>query len=184
MLRDDAAFFRLLHAAKYEGRAAVLAPLATAFGLWAAPFLRPWSETSVVPVPDDPRRRRERGGSSAELLARAVSQAAALPLGLSWLTRRRGVPPLARLRGAHARRNALRGVMGVGRIAEARRGSVLVLVDDQVTTGSTLAAAARLLTARGHRVLALALAGAAAAPRELDLDTRGACSLESTGSSR
>ncbi len=165
--RDDPSFFRLLHAAKYEGRRDLRTVLVARFARWAAPSLRRWGESMVVPVPDDPLRRRQRGFSLVEELAEALAEASGRPLARSLLRRRKSTTALARLPPGAPRRRALQGVIGVGRLAEIPRRTPLVLVDDQVTTGSTLMCCHELLRARGHPTLAVALGGALRAPREL-----------------
>jgi predicted amidophosphoribosyltransferase len=56
---------------------------------------------------------------------------------------------------------------GSGRIAEIARDRPIVLVDDQVTTGSTVSAIVSLLGARGNPLLVLSLAASTAAPGEV-----------------
>jgi ComF family protein len=100
---------------------------------------------AVVPVPLHRARLRERGYDQALELARPVAAALALPLRADALVRTRATSAQTEL-GARARRRNLRG-------AFALRGAPLpphvALVDDVMTTGATLAEAARVLRAGG-----------------------------------
>ncbi len=165
--RDDPAFFRILHPIKYGGRRPLLEPLVEEFGAWARAELADAEGVWVLPIPDDPRRLRERGYSINAELATGVARACSLPCLPGALVRRRAAPALAKLEGAVERRRVLNGVFGMGRLAELPLGCPVLLVDDQVTTGATLEACLPLLRARRHRVVALALAGAALAPNEV-----------------
>jgi ComF family protein len=102
----------------------------------------------VVPVPQHPRRLRVRGFNPAALLARSVARELAAPFDPVLLERVRDTSSQTGLTRNQRRRN-VHGAFRVrpGRVVPAR----LLLVDDVVTTGSTLAAAARVLRRAGAR---------------------------------
>jgi ComF family protein len=101
---------------------------------------------AVVPVPLHPRRLRERGFSPAALLARALAREARVPFSAALLERVRDTRSQTELSRA-ARRQNVAGAFAARRVAPAR----LWLVDDVVTTGSTLAEAALALRRAGAR---------------------------------
>ena len=100
----------------------------------------------IVPVPLHPRRLRARGFNPAGVLAREVARALSAPLDLVALVRTRDTPSQTGLTRAARQRN-LRGAFAARRPLEAQLR--VWLVDDVVTTGSTLRAAAEALRRAG-----------------------------------
>ena len=102
----------------------------------------------VIPVPLHRRRLRERGFNPAALLARSLARVQRLPFDPVALERIRDTPSQTGLSRTERRRN----VRGAFRAAACARISERVwLVDDVVTTGSTLTAAAVALRRAGAR---------------------------------
>lgn len=140
---------RLMHALKDHHRRALAGVLAR---ITAEAIGAPAAGAVLVPVPLSPARLRERGFNQAELMARALGGAWARPV----------VHALARADGAShqrgaARHDRLRQVQGAFTAVQAPLHAVLV--DDVLTTGATLSAAARALRAAGcARVGAVATA--------------------------
>lgn len=149
----------------------VLAPLLTpalAQGLLEVMRVAPGRRVVVVPIPSRPGAVRARGQRPVERLARAAL--AGLPTVLSATAGRRGVALIPALRVGRVadqaglpvdrRRENLHGAMWVRR--SARRlvaGAACLLVDDIVTTGSTLIEGAQtLLQAGADAVLAATVA--------------------------
>src|SRR5262245_58123434 len=133
-----------LHRLKYAGERRLAAPLGEAIA-------RRWSKAGaggdmLVPVPASPDRVRERGYDQAVLLAHVAARRLGMPC----------VTALARARATAAqfdldRRARGSNVAGAFRLVEpvAVRGRWVVLVDDVVTTGATLAACATALLEGG-----------------------------------
>ena len=100
----------------------------------------------VVPVPLHPARKRERGFNQAELLAELLSARAGLPLRnalerIRYTTTQTAFDRAERMENLH---NAFR----LRKNADVRGWRVL-LIDDVLTTGSTLSECARVLKAAG-----------------------------------
>ncbi|TBR23052.1 ComF family protein [bacterium] len=134
----------LLHAFKYGGRL----DAGRALGDWMAGAWRRHPELgrpdALVPVPLHPARLAERGFNQARVLAERVSSAAGAPVA-ELAARRRRTPPQAQ----RAREERLGRMSGAFRAEPSARGLRLVLVDDAMTSGETLAACASALREAG-----------------------------------
>jgi ComF family protein len=139
---------RLLQRIKYGGRLA----LADWAGGVLAAAVRPvlarraagTGPDRIVALPLAQPRQRERGFNQAREIAARVGEAIALPLAAP-LARISGGPPQAALPWAARHRN----VHGAFAVRTDVRGARIALVDDVMTTGATLAEAARTLTRAG-----------------------------------
>ncbi len=128
--------------------------LAEPFGLLAAQCLR---DRLTVPVdaltwaPLSRKRLRERGFDQAELMAGAAGESLSLPVRPTLLKLRDTVPQSELEEESDRRKNA-RDAYALRPGAEVE-GKTLVLVDDVVTTGSTLGECARVLREAGARAV-------------------------------
>ncbi len=147
----------LLHAFKYRRSTWLRADLCDLLG--GACGLLPSREACdlIVPVPLHPRRQKQRSYNQSALLASALGRRLQIPVGLRYLVRTRKTPSQTRL-NARARRVNVRNAFEVRR-EEWVRGRRILLVDDVMTTGATLDAAARALKRAGAwRVWAVTVA--------------------------
>ena len=139
---------RAVHRLKYRGQTGAARALAgllpAAVGL-AGP-LPP--DTVVVPVPLHAARKRERGFNQAEALAAPLAAALRLRLEPAVLRVRETASQVGLSRGA--RRANLRDAFAAN---ESLAGAAVLLVDDVVTTGSTLGSAAAACRTRGARAV-------------------------------
>jgi ComF family protein len=101
---------------------------------------------ALVPVPLHGRRLRQRGYDQALELARPLAAALALPVRADLLQRIRATAPQSELDAGQRRRNLARAFTVADQAAPPAH---VALVDDVMTTGATLEAAARALTAAG-----------------------------------
>jgi ComF family protein len=148
---------RALHALKYDGERRLAA-------LLGAAVARRWSRAgaagdALVPVPASPDRVRDRGYDQAALIAAEAGRRLGMPV----------IPALERARATTAQFDLDRAAratnlvdafrMRDATVAESVRDRWLVLVDDVVTTGATLAACGQtLLDAGAAAVSAVAVA--------------------------
>lgn len=104
---------------------------------------------ALLPMPLSDARLKERGYNQAALLARRLGRRLGLPVHDSWLLRVAGRERQTAL-PREQRLSNLRGAFAVEPLAlHQLRGRQVALVDDVMTTGATLAEAARILAAAG-----------------------------------
>lgn len=103
----------------------------------------------IVPVPLHYRRLAQRGFNQSAWLGKEISKRSGVPMLVSGLKRGRATPSQGGLTARQRRRNVA-GAFSVARTAAKRiRGAHVVLVDDVLTTGSTLSACTRALKQGG-----------------------------------
>ncbi len=112
------------------------------------------SPDALVPIPAEPKRRRLRGVHVPGLLAGELANRLAVPARFDLLVPARQMPSQKNLSRPERREN-VQGAFRAGPVS----GLDLLLVDDVMTTGATLAEASRVLRSAGaRRVRALVLA--------------------------
>lgn len=147
-LAYDGAARTAVHRLKYSGLRAIAPSM-------ARPMAEALSSSSVradvvVPVPLHPSRLRQRGFNQALLLARPIGEAVGLPVRDDILRRLVAGTPQVDAGSIDERRANVDGAFGLAPGASVA-GLRIVLVDDVLTTGSTLDAAAGALKRGGAR---------------------------------
>lgn len=151
---------------KEQGRFGLTAPLSHLLASAVIQLVRPGRPALMVPVPTSRRSKRARGADVVDELARQSARllkAVGVEIAVSQaLTYARATQDQAGLDAQHRTAN-LSGAMRM-RASRALDGHDVVVVDDILTTGATLAEAVRVLSSHGHRPVGVAVA--AATPRE------------------
>ncbi len=149
----------IIRAFKFDGRRNLAGPLAL---LLATTFLDTWSVQGidlVVPVPLHPRRKRERGYNQAALLGKELADLLGLSCPESVLSRVRATLPQVGLTDTERSQNVRHAFRCIR--PTSIQGRRILLIDDVMTTGSTVASASEsLLDAGAKRVCVLTLARA------------------------
>lgn len=138
---------RAIHGLKYNGELFWIPALEAWFLAGAIPHLGEERWDAVVPVPLHPVRERERGLNQAAILARALSRTRGIPFLPRALKRTRFTETQTHLDRSERQKN-LRGAFRAPRPG-ALAGRRVLLVDDVLTTGSTLSECAATLRAGG-----------------------------------
>ncbi len=150
----EGAVREMVHSFKYGN----LRAAAPTLGALLADHLKrnPIAADVLMPVPLHGSSERWRGYNQAELLARAIARETGTPLESRALRRTKKTLPQMSMHG-YARR--MGNIEGAFDCAGDLRGASVLLIDDVVTTGSTMSACAQALKASGAgSVLGLALA--------------------------
>jgi ComF family protein len=155
VFRFEGVIKKAVHQFKYNN----LRDLAGPLGGYLAEYMKLHDLTAdaLVPVPLHKSRLRERGYNQSELLAIMIHRLTDTPVFVDTLRKTRSTRPQAESQSVTDRRNA---------VADAFRcynssltGRSVILIDDVATSGATLNACARALTAGGAaEVRALTLA--------------------------
>ena len=132
---------RLIQALKYGHQLA----LATWFGHCLSREIDAAGHDLVLPLPLHPARLQTRGFNQSAEIARAISHALGIPMNASCLIRTRPTPPQA----AQPLKERARNVRGAFECSADLGGKRVLLVDDVMTTGSTLRECARILKLHG-----------------------------------
>ena len=137
---------QLVHSLKYANFRAVAPDMARLLADLPGP--RPVPGEVIVPVPLHPRRERARGYNQSELLARTVGKRMGLPVRPGIVRRVRNTPPQVSIENYEERRSNIEGSFAC---PAGLSGESVLLMDDVVTTGSTMSACAAALKAAGAR---------------------------------
>ena len=159
----DGAIREAIHELKYRNLRAVAPRLGGLLSGWMEKD--PVPGDVLVPVPLHRRQLRSRGYNQSAMLAKEVSKRTGLAAAWDAVTRIRDSVPQVSL---SSRLERARNVEGSFRCVGNVRGARVILVDDVVTTGSTMSACVEALKSAGARSvwgIALARQHYAAAPR-------------------
>lgn len=141
----------LIHCLKYQNGTFFGADLQQMLYV-CEPWLRRLGPIQVVPVPLHSRRERERGYNQSVWIARQLTEFLPRAVLNPCLVRRRDTETQTRL-GAEERRENMKNAFAIRPKAVLDADQTYLIVDDVLTTGSTLNACARALSSEGVKQL-------------------------------
>lgn len=133
----------LIHRFKYGGRVHLGHPLGLLTASALSAFCKEAAPEVVIPVPLHRKRLRQRGYNQSQLIGAVLAKQLKLPQEVGNLRRLRWTEPQTTL-DAGDRVHNVRGAFGV-RDARRLEGKRVLLVDDVLTTGSTMRACVEAL---------------------------------------
>lgn len=102
----------------------------------------------IVPIPLSDARYKERGFNQAEVIAREVSEAIGIPMGVDVLTRTRDTLRQSELKMDDSRASNIKDAFAINPDWDIR-GNRILIIDDVATTGHTLHEAGEILMREG-----------------------------------
>ena len=137
------AYQPLLHELKYKGKKETGIFLGKMLGreLLQTPFM---NCTCLVPVPLHPKKHKKRGFNQSEVIAEGVSSITRIPVNNNLLYRVKDSATQTN-KSRFERYKNVSDVFGLTPLISSEKPGALLLIDDVVTTGSTLEACAEVL---------------------------------------
>lgn len=149
----------MIHQLKYKRQPAIGYQLGLQFGteINESNFINPVD--LIIPVPLHPEKEKERGYNQADIIAQGIATATNIPIEQNNLVRSIYNPTQTHL-GSNQRWQNVEGIFNVLH-PEKLNNKHILLVDDVITTGSTIEACARALCLHSHIKISIAVLGQA-----------------------
>jgi ComF family protein len=153
----DSRIRKLIHQLKYKGIKEIGSELGRIYGnsLKSSGFLE--EIDLIIPVPLHPSKKRQRGFNQSDLISRGISETTGIPMDSDLLVRK----TVSKTQTRKSRYDRWTNVQDIFRVTDQDRLKDLhiLLVDDVITTGSTIEACANeILKAENVKVSVVALA--------------------------
>ena len=154
-------FQEVIHLLKYGGMSSLGVQLGREIGRTIRSDQRFAAADLVVPVPLHSLKKRERGYNQCDYLCHGISEVVHIPVERSLLVRTRYTESQTQL-SVGKRKENVEGAFSIKpRCAAMLKGKVIMVVDDVITTGATIAACARVIFEHGASSVLAASAGLA-----------------------
>ncbi len=141
----------ILYQYKYIGKQSLARPMGRLMADTVLADSRYAGTQLIVPIPLAPSKYAQRKFNQSELLAWEVGNCLGLPVQVDLLKRVRDTLTQAKLTRAERRANLVGAFRVQHELAQLLMGKKLLLVDDVLTTGTTISEATRVLMANGAK---------------------------------
>jgi len=139
---------RLIHQFKYQGKKEIGEKAGRLFGQFLAQSETIRTADLIVPVPLHPKKKKKRGYNQSDYFAKGLSESLGIPWSDNVVQRLINSSSQTRRKSRYERWENVRDIFNVGNPELIRQKHVL-LVDDVITTGSTMEACASALFSAG-----------------------------------
>lgn len=147
----DGTLQSIIHQLKYDGMTVLGLELGRKLGEKLLTEVPDHSIEGIVPIPLHSTKLRERGYNQSEYIARGIRDATGIPVYTSLLKRHKYTSSQTKLTASERREN-VGDAFGVHERSRIRiKDSSFLVVDDVITTGSTIEACAEVLQNNGAR---------------------------------
>ena len=146
----------IIHQLKYRGQTKIGRYLGEWLGFKLLSLEKKWDIDGIIPVPLHRKRLQKRGYNQVEVFGRTLSRVLGVPYVDNYLYRNRATPSLALVGESIAlREQIIEGAFSLHRFSELKNKHWL-LIDDVITTGSTLKNCARALLREKSNTVSIA----------------------------
>ncbi len=156
IFEKDGALQSLLHQLKYNNKFGLGIFLGKLIGENSKTIIDSWNCDLLVPIPLHPIKKAERGYNQSKLLAKGISEIVKIKVKSGAIKRVKFTESQTKMNLAERQKNVENIFKARSDIVENKN---LILVDDVITTGSTITSAARELKNKGaNNIYALSVA--------------------------
>ncbi|MCU7497413.1 MAG: ComF family protein [Ignavibacteria bacterium] len=147
LFEEGKAFQSLIHSIKYRGSYKNALFLGRLTGECLKDRILPWKCDMILPVPLHPAKRAERGYNQSYYIAKGLSRATGIPVRNNILKRKRFTETQTALSILERKAN-MKGAFGI-KSGAGLEGKVIIVLDDVITSGSTVSECGRVLLEKG-----------------------------------
>jgi len=148
-LKEDSDYMELIYYLKYHGLSHLGIEMGRELG-YTLEYYKSTDYDYIIPIPIHHARRRERGYNQSEEIAKGISQILNLPTNFDAIRRIKYTQTQTKLNKAERMRNVA-NVFAPKKNCKSVSGRKILLVDDVLTTGSTLNSCGNILLEMGAK---------------------------------
>lgn len=149
VFEKDKEFQSIIHSIKYKENFRLAVFLGDIVGKKLNEIIKSWSPDLLIPIPLHHLKKAERGYNQSFYLAKGISSACGIPVKKNIIKRKRFTPSQTQL-NLKQRKENVEGAFSIRR-ENYLQDKNIILVDDVVTTGSTISECGKILKEAGAK---------------------------------